>query len=83
MNKNSIREPAGVGITLTASSTVVFAEVVGVPAQMEQAEDRCCRIGATVDSVLVYHLVLNGSLDVKMVRKLVEKQEVADKILDV
>lgn len=74
---------AGVGLTLTASSTVVFAEVVGVPAQMEQAEDRCCRIGAAVDSVLVYHLVLNGSLDVKMVRKLVEKQEVADKILDV
>ena len=74
---------AGVGLTLTASSTVVFAEVVGVPAQMEQAEDRCCRIGATVDSILVYHIVLNGSLDVKMVRKLVEKQSTADKILDV
>jgi SWI/SNF-related matrix-associated actin-dependent regulator of chromatin subfamily A-like protein 1 len=74
---------AGVGLTLTASSTVVFAELCSVPAAMTQCEDRVARIGATADSVLVYHLVLNGSLDVKMARKLIEKQSTADKILDV
>lgn len=73
---------AGVGITLTASSTVVFAELLSVPSQMSQAEDRCCRIGTTADSVLVQHIVLNGSLDVHFARKLVTKQEVSDLILD-
>ena len=65
---------AGVGLTLTASSTVVFAEIISVPAQMVQCEDRCCRIGATTDSILIYHLVLQGSLDVHFVKRLVEKQ---------
>lgn len=76
-------QAAGVGLTLTASSTVVFAELDMVPSTMSQAEDRCCRIGATADSILVQHIVLNGSLDVKLARMLVKKQEVADLILDI
>lgn len=74
---------AGVGLTLTASSTVIFAEIVSVPAQMSQAEDRAARIGSTANSVLIYHLVLQGSLDVHFVKRLVEKQKTADKILDI
>lgn len=74
---------AGVGLTLTASSTVVFAEIISVPAQMTQGEDRCCRISATADSVLIYHLVLQGSLDAHFAKKLVKKQTIADKILDI
>ena len=76
-------QAAGVGITLTAASTVVFAELGLVPSVMCQAEDRCCRIGATAESILVQHIVLNGSLDVKLARMLVKKQEVADMILDI
>ena len=76
-------QAAGVGLTLTASSTVVFAELDMVPSTMTQAEDRCCRIGASADSILVQHIVLNGSLDVKLARMLVKKQEVADLILDI
>lgn len=72
---------AGVGHTLTAASTVLFAELDWVPANVSQAEDRCHRIGQH-DQVLVQHLVLNGSLDARMATILVEKQDIADKALD-
>jgi SWI/SNF-related matrix-associated actin-dependent regulator 1 of chromatin subfamily A len=72
---------AGVGHTLTAASTVIFAELDWVPANVNQAEDRCHRIGQN-DQVLIQHLVLNGSLDARMATLLVEKQDIADKALD-
>lgn len=72
---------AGVGLTLTAASHVIFAELDWVPGNVTQAEDRCHRIGQ-VNSVLVQHLVLAGSLDAQMARVLVAKQEVADSALD-
>lgn len=72
---------AGVGLTLTASSHVVFAELDWTPANVSQAEDRCHRIGQR-DSVLVQHLVLEGSLDASMARMLIQKQEVIDASLD-
>lgn len=74
-------QAAGVGITLTASSHVIFAELDWVPGNMSQAEDRCHRIGQT-DSVTVQHLVLEGSLDAVMAVTLVEKQAVQDDALD-
>lgn len=74
-------QAAGLGITLTAASHVVFAELDWVPGNMSQAEDRLHRIGQT-DSVLVQHLVLEGSLDAEIANRLVEKQEVIDEALD-
>jgi hypothetical protein len=72
---------AGLGLTLTASSHVVFAELDWVPAHLTQAEDRTHRIGQR-DSVLVQHLVLQDSLDARMVRTLIRKQRVVDETLD-
>lgn len=72
---------AGVGLTLVRSAHVVFAELDWVPANMSQAEDRTHRIGQK-QSVLVQHLVLEGSLDQVMAKALVKKQEIADKALD-
>jgi SWI/SNF-related matrix-associated actin-dependent regulator 1 of chromatin subfamily A len=72
---------AGVGLTLTAASHVVFAELDWVPGNVTQAEDRCHRIGQRA-SVLVQHLVLQGSLDAQMARTLVAKQDIADSALD-
>jgi SWI/SNF-related matrix-associated actin-dependent regulator 1 of chromatin subfamily A len=72
---------AGVGLTLTAASLVVFAELDWVPANITQAEDRLHRYGQK-NHVLVQHLVIDGSLDSKMAKILVEKQEIADQALD-
>ena len=74
-------QAAGVGITLTASSHVVFGELDWVPGNVTQAEDRCHRIGQR-EMVLVQHLVLEGSLDARMATILVEKQEVQVAALD-
>lgn len=54
---------AGVGLTLSASSHGLFVELDWVPATMTQAEDRCHRSGQK-DSVLIQHMVVEGSIDV-------------------
>lgn len=72
---------AGVGITLTAATYVVMAELDWVPGNVSQAEDRAHRIGQE-ERVLIQHLVLEGSLDATMATRLVEKQDVIDRSLD-
>jgi SWI/SNF-related matrix-associated actin-dependent regulator 1 of chromatin subfamily A len=72
---------AGVGLTLTASSHVVFIELDWVPGKILQAEDRAHRYGQT-DSVLIQHLVLEGSLDARMARVLVQKIDTITAVLD-
>jgi len=71
----------GQAITLTASSHVIFMEEDWVPGRISQAEDRAHRIGQK-ENVLVEHFVLPGSIDLKMAKTHVRKQEIADKALD-
>ncbi len=72
---------AGVGFTLTASHIVVFAELTWVPAELEQAEDRVWRIGQD-NAVLIQHLVVDGSLDARMIEVLVERMDDISRALD-
>ena len=74
-------KPCGVGITLTRASKVAFVELDWLPGQMEQAEDRAHRIGQE-ETVLVFHLVIEGSLDEYMAKRLIEKQEKIGRTLD-
>lgn len=72
---------AGVGITLTASSTVVFVELDWVPGNVSQAEDRTHRIGQH-QSVLIQHLVIAGTVDSKLTKILMAKQSIIEGALD-
>lgn len=72
---------AGVGLTLTASSHVIFAELDPVPGKMTQGEDRAHRIGQE-ECVLVDHLVWDRSLDARICKILVRKQAVLSAALD-
>jgi SWI/SNF-related matrix-associated actin-dependent regulator 1 of chromatin subfamily A len=72
---------AGLGLTLTAAQLVVFAELDWVPGNISQAEDRLHRIGQS-GSVLVQHLVFDGSVDGIMATTIIEKQETIEAALD-
>lgn len=72
---------AGVGFTLTASAIVVFAELSWLPRDLEQAEDRAWRIGQ-LNSVLVQYLVVDGSLDARMIEVIIERMYEISMALD-
>lgn len=69
------------GFTLTASSTVMFFDGDWVPGKLTQKEDRLHRIGQR-DNVLCYYYVLRNSLDARMIKRALAKQEIIDQALD-
>ena len=72
---------AGVGLTLTRASKMVFAELDWVPSDIAQAEDRIHRIGQE-SSVLIQYIVVEGSLDAVFAKKIVDKTKVTARALD-
>jgi len=73
---------AGTGITLTAASHVLFAELDWTPANLQQAEDRVHRIGQQ-NSVSIYYLVVDRSIDSKLAKTHIRKTEGITRITDI
>ena len=72
---------AGMGLTLTAASTVVFGELSWTPGDIVQAEDRAHRIGQA-SSVLVQFLHAKNSVDDVMWAVVQNKLENLGQVLD-
>ena len=62
-------------------NTIVFAELDWTPALVDQAESRLQRIGQK-NTVWVYHIVANESIDSRIIKLMMEKEKVSKEILD-
>lgn len=65
----------------TACSTSVFVEDDWVPGNIDQAEGRLCRIGQS-ETVNSYHLVLEGSIDGRVISFIINKGLIISAALD-
>ncbi|XP_063144773.1 DNA annealing helicase and endonuclease ZRANB3 [Candoia aspera] len=74
-------QAAGQGLTFTAATHVVFAELYWDPGHIKQAEDRAHRIGQS-SSVNIHYLIANETLDSVMWAMLNRKAKVTGTTLN-
>ncbi|XP_056304233.1 DNA annealing helicase and endonuclease ZRANB3 [Danio aesculapii] len=74
-------QAAGQGLTFTAASHVVFAELYWNPGHIKQAEDRAHRIGQTT-TVHIHYLIAKGTFDTVMWAMLNRKETVTGSALN-
>jgi len=72
---------AGVGITLTQASIVIFADLDWTPEIHAQAEDRAHRIGQT-GTVNIHYYVCKDTIEEDIIEVLVLKKQIIQEILD-
>jgi SWI/SNF-related matrix-associated actin-dependent regulator 1 of chromatin subfamily A len=74
-------QAAGVGVSLTAATQVIFTDYSFVPADHLQAEDRPCRIGQR-NAVTVTYLSAAGTLDEEVEQLLAQKLDVVGQAIE-
>lgn len=73
---------AGVGFTLTRSSTVALMELWHVPGDLSQLEGRVERLTQKADRITAYYLIAAGTVEERIAERLDLKQEAVTKVLD-
>lgn len=73
---------AGVGITLTAASNVIFLDYSWNPADHQQAQDRVHRPGQVAESVNIYQLEALATIDEDLKEILNKKQDIFDRVIE-
>lgn len=71
----------GVGLTLTAASDVLFVEQGWTPAEHDQAEDRCHRIGQD-NNVSAWYMLAEDTIDDHIYDLIEKKRVVVDAVTD-
>lgn len=72
----------GVGITLTASHTMIIIDYAWLPSDMIQVEDRICRTGQTEHCMIYYIYCINSTLDRVFIDMISNKSENIDIVVD-
>jgi SNF2 family DNA or RNA helicase len=72
---------AGVGITLTAASNVAFIELGWNPADHDQAEDRCHRIGQK-NAVTAWYLLADETIAMDVSDLIEKKRDIVEHAAD-
>ncbi len=75
-------QAGGVGVTLTASDTVIYYSTTFSYADYEQSRARVHRIGQKSDKVTYIHLVAKDTVDEQVIKALERKQDLAKYIVD-
>lgn len=73
---------AGTGINLQVASTAVFTEIGWTPSEHNQAEDRIHRMGQEDESVNIYYLMAEDTIEGTTFRAINEKQKIIDEAID-
>jgi SWI/SNF-related matrix-associated actin-dependent regulator 1 of chromatin subfamily A len=69
------------GFTLTAAANVAFVELGWTPAEHDQAEDRCHRIGQQ-DSVTAWYVLAAGTIDERIGALIEHKRRIVESVTD-
>ena len=72
----------GFGLTLTAAKAVAFVQLPWTPGEISQCADRIHRIGQVANTVTVFNLVAEGTVEEEMADMLISKGQVLDAVLD-
>lgn len=71
----------GTGLTLTAGTEVIFTDKAWTPADNDQAEDRCHRIG-TINNVNVRTIVCKDTIDERIEEILTSKRDIIEQVVE-